>query len=65
MSKPVIHYNNFVKNSVAVQALSSIHIDARHNWWGSSPPDKNVIWGDNINIEPWLEAPEKKAFSGK
>jgi len=65
MSKPVIHYNNFVKNSVAVQALSSIHIDARHNWWGADPPDKNLIFGDNINIDPWLNAPEEKAFSRK
>ncbi|MBN2255485.1 MAG: DUF799 family lipoprotein [Deltaproteobacteria bacterium] len=65
MSKPVVNYNNFVKNSVAVQSFSSIYIDARHNWWGSDPPDKNQIWGTNINIDPWLKGPEKKAFTLK
>ena len=65
MSKPVINYNNFVNNSVAIQSFSSIYIDARHNWWGAVPPDKNQIWGTNINIEPWLNGPEKKAFSLK
>lgn len=65
MSRPKINHNNFVNNAVAVQAFSSIQIDARHNWWGAVPPDKNVIWGDNINIKPWLEAPEEKAFAGK
>jgi parallel beta-helix repeat protein len=65
MSKPVINYNNFVDNSVAVQSFSSIYIDARHNWWGADPPDKNQIWGTNVNIEPWLTEPEKKAFTLK
>jgi len=65
MSKPVIHNNNFMENSVAVQSFSSIYIDARHNWWGDDPPDKNLIWGVNINIEPWLKTPEESAFSRK
>ena len=65
MSKPIIHYNNFVGNSVSIQSFSSIYVDARHNWWGSDPPDKNQIWGENINIDPWLRALEVKAFSGK
>ena len=65
MSRPKINHNNFLNNAVAIQAFSSIQIDARHNWWGNNPPDKDVIWGDNINIEPWLETPEKKAFAGK
>ena len=59
MSRPRINYNNFIDNAVAIQAFSSIQIDARNNWWGKSTPDKNVIWGDNINIEPWLKAPRK------
>ena len=65
MSKPIINYNNFVNNSVAIQSFSSIYIDARNNWWGAAPPDKNQIWGTNINIEPWLDVPEKKAFTQK
>jgi len=66
MSNPVIHNNNFINNTVAIQTFSSIYIDARDNWWGSSRPDQNLIWGDlekNINIKPWLEAPESKAFA--
>jgi hypothetical protein len=63
MSKPKINYNNIVKNAVGIQAFSTILIDARHNWWGKVPPDGSVIWGDNINFEPWLEAPEAKAFA--
>ena len=65
MSRPVINYNNFLKNSFAVQAFSSIYIDGRYNWWGSSPPDDNYIFKhgeDSINIKPWLEKEEEKAF---
>jgi parallel beta-helix repeat protein len=66
MSNPVIHNNNFINNTVAIQTFSSIYIDARNNWWGTSKPDHNLIWGDlekNINIKPWLEAPESRAFT--
>ncbi len=64
MSRPNINYNNFEGNSVAIQAFSSIVIDARHNWWGKAPPDVNLIWGDasSVNTESFLEAPEPKAF---
>jgi hypothetical protein len=65
MSNPAIHHNNFVENEVAIQTRSTIYIDARNNWWGSAPPDTGYIFGDlerNINIRPWLEAPEVKAF---
>ena len=65
MSKPVINYNNFINNDFAVQAFSSIYIDARYNWWGDSPPDEKYILKnseDSINIKPWLEKPEEKAF---
>jgi hypothetical protein len=68
MSKPVINNNNFIDNPVAIQTFSSIYIDARNNWWGSAPPDQNLIWGDlekNINIKPWLESLEIKAFIEK
>ncbi len=68
MSNPAIHHCNFVENAVAIQTFSSIYIDARQNWWGKTPPDLNLIWGDldkNINIKPWLEAPADKAFSEK
>ena len=65
MSNPSIHHNNFVENEVAIQTRSTIYIDARNNWWGSTPPDTGYIFGDldrNINIKPWLTAPEEKAF---
>ncbi len=65
MSKPVINYNNFVNNAFAVQAFSSIYIDARFNWWGNSPPDEKDIFKhgeDSINLKPWLEKAEVKAF---
>jgi hypothetical protein len=65
MANPRISYNNFVGNTIAVQSFSTIYIDARNNWWGSNPPDQNMIWGDNINIKPWLEKEEPKAFQGK
>jgi parallel beta-helix repeat protein len=63
MSRPKINYNNIVKNAVGIQAFSTILIDARHNWWGKASPGSSLIWGENINIEPWLEAAEEKAFS--
>ena len=63
MSNPSIHYNNFADNTVAIQSFSSIYIDARYNWLGSNPPDPGLIWGENINIKPWLESPEGKAFA--
>jgi hypothetical protein len=65
MANPRINHNNFVGNTIAVQSFSTIYIDARNNWWGSDPPDQNMIWGDNINIKPWLEKEEPKAFQGK
>ena len=61
-ANPKIFNNNFISNAVAVQSFSSIHIDARHNWWGASPPDPKMIWGENINIKPWLYKAEPKAF---
>ena len=65
MANPKINNNNFVGNTVAIQSFSTIYIDARNNWWGNNPPDQNMIWGDNINIKPWLEKEETKAFDGK
>jgi len=68
MSNPSIHRNNFIDNPVALQIFSSIYIDARENWWGKAPPDVSLIWGDldrNINIKPWLEKPEDRAFRGR
>jgi hypothetical protein len=65
MSNPSIHYSNFINNAVSVQGFSSILIDARNNWWGADPPDTSLIWAEqdkNINIKPWLAAPEEKAF---
>ncbi len=68
MSRPTINYNNFSGNAFAVQAFSSIYIDARWNWWGVNPPDEGTILRDNpesIRLDPWLERMEERAFSGK
>lgn len=65
MANPKISNNNFVGNTVAVQTFSTIYIDARNNWWGANPPDQNMIWGENINIKPWLTKEEPQAFQGK
>ncbi len=65
MSKPILNNNNFLGNAFAVQAFSSLCLDASNNWWGSAPPDENYIFKtseDSINIKPWLEKPEEKAF---
>jgi hypothetical protein len=61
-ANPKIFNNNFIANSWAIQSQSSIYIDARNNWWGTSPPDKNMIFGENINIKPWLVKKEGRAF---
>jgi parallel beta-helix repeat protein len=63
MAKPKINHNNIVGNAVGIQAFSTILIDARYNWWGKSPPDDSLIWGGSINLKPWLEGPEEKAFA--
>jgi hypothetical protein len=64
-ANPKIFNNNFMANSWAIQSQSSIYIDARNNWWGASPPDQNMIFGENINIKPWLVKKEGRAFQGK
>ncbi len=64
-SRPLIQRNNFERNEVAIQSFSSLYIDARQNWWGKSPPDMSMIFGDpetNVNIRPWLDKPEPEAF---
>jgi hypothetical protein len=66
MANPRIKFNNFSGNTVAIQSFSTIYIDARNNWWGASPPDQNMIWGENnVNIKPWLTKEEPRAFAGK
>ncbi len=67
-ARPRLSSNNIFNNDFAVQARSTIYVDARNNWWGKAPPDPGMIMGDveqNINIKPWREAPEGKAFAGK
>ena len=61
-ANPKIFQNNFIANTVAIQSFSSIYIDARHNWWGASPPDPKMIWGENINIQPCLNKENPDAF---
>ena len=64
MSKPKINNNNIIDNPFAIQSSSTIFIDARENWWGSSPPNESLFLG-NINYKPWLNETEKEAFSGR
>jgi len=67
-ARPRLSGNNIFNNDFAAQARSTIYVDARKNWWGKAPPDPGMIMGDveqNINIKPWLEKPEDKAFAGK
>lgn len=67
-ARPKINYNNIADNDFAIQARSSIYIDARNNWWGKAPPDPGMIFGDldrNVNIQPWLTGPEPGAFREK
>lgn len=56
--------NNFIDNPFAVQSFSSIYMDARENWWGSSPPKESLFLGE-INYKPWLNSPEAGAFQGR
>lgn len=65
MSRPLINNNNFISNDTAIQAFSTIYIDASNNWWGKSSPDMSRILGDpekNIKLKPWLKVREPKAF---
>ena len=64
-ANPKIYNNNFISNVWAIQSQSSIYIDARNNWWGASPPDKKMIFGEDINIKPWLNKKESRAFQEK
>ncbi len=63
-SRPTIQKSNFQENPFAIQSQSSIHFDARENWWGAVPPPADLLLGD-VNFKPWLEAPEPDAFSGR
>ncbi len=64
ISRPRVNYNSFEGNTFSIQAFSSVQIDARQNWWGSAPPDKNQIFGgpESISFEPYLAAPDNKVF---
>ena len=64
MANPKIYRNNFIQNDVAIASFSSISVDARHNWWGAAPPPERVVWGDGINVSPWLDHAEPDAFDG-
>jgi len=66
-ARPKINYNDISDNDFAIQARSTIYIDARHNWWGKEPPEASMIFGDlerNVNIKPWLNASPPDAFKG-
>jgi parallel beta-helix repeat protein len=63
-ARPKMNRNNFIDNPFAVQSFSSIYMDARENWWGSSPPKESLFLGE-INYKPWLNTPEAEAFQGR
>jgi len=63
-SRPKINRNNFLDNPFAIQSFSSIYLDARENWWGSSPPKESLFLGE-INYKPWLDGPAAGAFQGR
>jgi len=63
-ARPKMNRNNFIHNPFAVQSFSSIYMDARENWWGSSPPKESLFLGE-IDYKPWLPAPEAGAFQGR
>jgi hypothetical protein len=64
MSRPRINYNynSFEGNTFSLQAFSSLQIDARWNWWGAAPPDRNQIFGtpESVSFEPFLAGPDKQ-----
>jgi hypothetical protein len=60
-SAPVIHRNNIYSNPFAIQSSSTIYVDARENWWGSSPPDPGLFIGQ-VDTSGALESPMPKAF---
>jgi parallel beta-helix repeat protein len=64
-ANPKIFQNNFINNAVAIQSFSTIYLDARNNWWGASPPDGKIFFGENINTKPWLEHENPDAFREK
>jgi parallel beta-helix repeat protein len=63
-ARPQLNRNNFQDNPFAIQSFSSIYLDARKNWWGTSPPKEMLFLGE-INYKPWLDAPEAGAFQGR
>ena len=62
-ARPRLTRNNFSNNPFAVQSSSSIYLDAKENWWGSSPPKESLFLGA-VNYGSWLESPETEAFGG-
>lgn len=63
-SRPKINRNHFLENPFAIQSFSSIYLDARENWWGSSPPNEVLFLGE-INYKSWLETPAAGVFQGR
>jgi hypothetical protein len=39
-------------------------LDARENWWGTSPPNEALFLGE-INYKSWLETPAAGVFQGR
>jgi hypothetical protein len=63
-SRPQISQNHFLENAFAIQSFSSIYLDARENWWGSSPPNPLLFLGE-INYKSWLDSPAAGVFQGR
>ncbi len=60
-SAPKIHRNNIYRNPFAIQSFSTLYVDARENWWGSSPPNPDLFIGQ-VNRARALESPVSEAF---
>jgi parallel beta-helix repeat protein len=60
-SAPKINHNNIYRNPFAIQSFSTLYVDARENWWGSSPPDPDLFIGQ-VNSAGALKSPVPGAF---
>ncbi len=58
---PKIRHNNIYRNPFAIQNFSMIYVDARENWWGSSPPETDLFIGQ-VDISGALDGPVAEAF---
>jgi hypothetical protein len=69
VSYPLIHHNNILNNTLAVNNLQPEVVDATNNWWGNAsgpyhttnPAGLGNPVSDRVNFLPWLYAPKETA----